>query len=213
MLPPRSRRIGTYAAALLLIGMASQADARSKSRPIRTGQMTCWNTTGNVIPCAGTGQDGDLQPGEPRFYVEKTDGTIRDKRTALSWERASDDGSIHDKDNAYSWSDAFGKIAALNAAAFAGYTDWRLPSVNELETIIDRGTFFPSVSPAFNTNCAPACTVFTCSCTVSASMIYWTSSSYVKAPQEAWLVNFFDGTTYVSSKTDTNRVRAVRGGS
>src|SRR5438034_4557408 len=31
-----------------------------------TGQATCWDSSGNVIPCAGTGQDGDLQRSEER---------------------------------------------------------------------------------------------------------------------------------------------------
>ena len=26
----------------------------------QTGQTTCWDTNGNVIPCSGTGQDGDI---------------------------------------------------------------------------------------------------------------------------------------------------------
>ena len=29
----------------------------------QTGQTTCWDTSGNVITCAGTGQDGDIQAG------------------------------------------------------------------------------------------------------------------------------------------------------
>ena len=106
----------------------------------------------------------------------------------------------------------FVKIASLNTAAFAGYTDWRVPTVNELESIANRGATLPAVPSAFHTGCGAGCTVLTCSCTVSASMIYWSSSSYVSAPGKAWLVNFYDGTTYVAVKTDGYRVRAVRDG-
>jgi len=206
------RRIGILAAVLLLASFAREADAGPRSRPIRTGQTTCWDTAGAVIPCAGTGQDGDLKPGEPRSYLDNGDGTIRDKRTALTWEKLSNDGSIHDKDNAYTWAEAFGKIDDLNMAGFAGFTDWRLPSVTELETITNRGAVLPAVSAAFNTSCGAGCTVLTCSCTLSSSMITWSSSSYVNDPDNAWLVNFFDGTAYTAMKTDSNRVRAVRGG-
>ena len=73
---------------------------------------------GTVIACAGTGQDGDLQRGEPRNQMDLGDGTIRDKRTALTWEKLSDDGTIHDKDNLYTWDEAFQKIDDLNTAAF-----------------------------------------------------------------------------------------------
>jgi hypothetical protein len=41
----------------------------------QTGQTTCYNTEGNVIPCAGSGQDGDIRAGvpwpDPRFTVNR----------------------------------------------------------------------------------------------------------------------------------------------
>jgi len=60
------------------------------------------------------------------------------------WEKLSDDGSIHDKDTTYTWANAFAtKVAALNAGGgFAGYTDWRVPNVNELQSIVN---YAPSV--------------------------------------------------------------------
>ena len=196
----------------LVIGHEAAAGAR-RSRPVKTGQTTCWDAAGNVIDCAGTGEDGELRRGEPRAYLDNGNGTIRDKRTALVWEKLSNDGTIHDKDNTYTWADAFTKIDDLNTAAFAGATDWRLPNENELETIVDRGTVFPAVSSIFDTSCASGCTVLTCSCTVSAEMIFWSSTSYVNSPASAWLVNFYDGTAYVDVKSASKRVRAVHGGS
>lgn len=196
----------------LLPEAPAHAGAR-RSRPVRTGQAACWDASGTAIACPGTGQDGDLRRGEPRAYQVPGDGTIRDKRTALMWEALSNDGSIHDKDNSYTWAQAFEKIDDLNAAAFAGFTDWRLPNENELETIVNRGTYFPSVSAEFNTACPVGCTVLTCSCTLSADEITWSSTTYVKTPSSAWLVNFYDGTAYVDPKSTPHHVRAVRGGS
>ena len=116
---------------------------------------------GTVIPCAGTGQDGELQKGLARAYVDNGDGTITDTKTGLMWEKLSDDGSIHDKDTTYTWANAFAvKVATLNGGGgFAGYTDWRVPNVNELQSLVNYGAVNPAVSPAFNTGCAPACTV------------------------------------------------------
>jgi hypothetical protein len=200
-------------ACVLAPDRSASAGAR-RSRPVKTGQTTCWNASGTAIACAGTGEDGDLQRGEPRAYQDDGDGTIRDKRSALTWEKLSNDGSIHDKDNTYDWADAFGKIDDLNTAAFAGFTDWRLPNESELETIVNRGTLFPSVSPDFNTACPSGCTVLTCSCTLSPiDEIAWSSTTYVKTPSSAWLVNFYDGTAYTDAKSVLHHVRAVRGGS
>ena len=48
---------------------------------------------GTVIPCAGTGQDGDIQAGATLSYTDNGDGTITDNNTGLMWEKKSDDGT------------------------------------------------------------------------------------------------------------------------
>ena len=104
-----------------------------------TGQTICFDTLGgaNTIPCSGTGQDGELQKGLSRSYADNGDGTITDLRTGLMWEKLSHDGTIHEVDNTYAWSQAFdGKISILNAIAFGGHADWRVPNINELASIV-----------------------------------------------------------------------------
>jgi hypothetical protein len=176
-----------------------------------TGQMTCWNSAGAIIPCAGTGQDGDIKAGAVLSYTDNGDGTITDNNTGLMWEKKSDDGTIHDKDTTYTWDNAFAvHIAGLNSAAFAGHTDWRLPNIKELQSIVNYENVAPAVSPAFNTGCVAACTVATCSCTAAAGS--WSSSTYANVPTLAWGVAFNDGVVNSGFKSNTFRVRAVRGG-
>jgi hypothetical protein len=104
------------------------------------------------------------------------------------------------------------KVATLNGGGgFAGYTDWRVPNVNELQSLANYGAVNPAVSPAFNTGCTPACTVLTCSCTLSST--YWSSSTYQDYPAFAWDVYFYDGFVTAAAKTSNYYVRAVRGGS
>jgi len=180
---------------------------------LKTGQTICYDAVVAVIACAGTGQDGELQNGLARAYVDNGDGTITDTKTGLMWEKLSHDGSIHDEDATYTWTDAFAiKVAALNGGGgFAGHTDWRVPNRSELESLPNLGAVSPAVFPAFNTGCAPACTVFTCSCTQSG--YYWSSSTYQGLPPVAWVVSFYDGDVGPDSKTPNYYVRAVRGGS
>ena len=53
----------------------------------KTGQTTC-REAGNIIDCAGTGQDGEIQAGVewpfPRF-TDNGDGTVTDNLTGLMW--------------------------------------------------------------------------------------------------------------------------------
>src|SRR5262249_36941765 len=121
-----------------------------------------------------------------------------------------DDGSIHDWDNVYSWADAFAvHIAGLNAGAgFAGHTDWRVPNVKELQSIVNYQNLNPAVSSAFNTSCSSGCTVLTCSCTAADD--YWSSTSFAPSPSNAWGVLFSAGIVSADDKDGTLHVRAVR---
>jgi hypothetical protein len=185
------------------------------SQPLKTGQTTPF----------GPGSDGDVQAGNARSYTDNGDGTITDNKTGLMWEKKDQAGGIHDFNNAYTWCGAScgstdlmdGPItttflAGLNAGAgFAGHTDWRIPNVNELLTVMNYGNFNPIVDTIFNTNCAPGCTVLTCSCTGPA--ILFTSTGYPPDPSGVWVVNFGNGqaTLDVKNRSDIG-ARAVRGG-
>jgi Protein of unknown function (DUF1566) len=177
-----------------------------------TGQTTCWDTNGKVIACSGTGQDGQIQAGGALAYVDNGDGTITDLNTHLMWEKKSADGSIHDQSKPYAWADAFSTfIGGLNAGGgFAGHTDWRLPNVKELLSIVNYQNFIPAVSAAFNANCAPGCTVTTCSCTQSDG--YWSATTGAGNPGYAWSVDFYSGDVGGPNKPSDGYVRAVRSG-
>jgi uncharacterized protein DUF1566 len=175
-----------------------------------TGQTTCWNESGAVIACPGTGQDGDIQAGSALSYTDNGDGTLSDNNTKLVWEKQSFDGSIHDMRTAFKWDQAFAHVAELNKANFAGHDDWRLPNLRELESIVDYVYHDPVVAPAFNHDCKRGATVLSGSCT--ASDFYWSSTTFEFNPKLALRVVFDHGFTEDSDKRSTHHVRAVRGG-
>lgn len=191
----------------------------NRGHRLKTGQAECFSGSSTApIACPGTGRDGEFQAGLDRVHVDNGDGTISDLKTGLTWEKLSWDGSIHDRLNQYSWQDAYAlKIAALNTIAFAGHTDWRLPNVNELQTILHYGTTYPMVAPAFHTGCAAGCTTLTCSCGWNSgyggSERYWTSTTFAQAPFYVWTVAAYDGSVDYTARNEVRHVRAVRGGS
>lgn len=195
---------------------ADLAACQAQTAPVvlRTGQLVCYDGGGSPIPCAGTGQDGDLQKGAVLNYVDNGDGTITDTWTKLTWEKLSLDGSVHDANAGYVWGTAFNKISALNAAGFAGHSDWRLPNINELRSLLLDQVLSSSpviYDPIFNTGCNTGCSVTTCSCT---QYLYWSSTSYAPSPSNSWIVDFLAGIATPRFKGNSaTYVRAVRGGS
>ena len=78
---------------------------------------------------------------------------VRDNVTGLIWEVKTDDGTIHDKDNTYGWSQLESSfIATLNVTNFGGFSDWRVPVIKELASIVNRNTYDPSVDIGFFPN-------------------------------------------------------------
>lgn len=183
------------------------------SMPLRTGQESCFDAAGVEQPCEGTGQDGEFRVGAPRDFVDNGDGTVTDRGTGLVWEKLSDDGSIHDKDDVYAWSAAFsGKIAALNASAFAGHDDWRLPNIRELETIADYARYSPGFVSPLSENCEPGCSAIDCGCVLQDGTT-WSSTSYADEPMLAWgLFHPNAASTILYKGEAVLSVRAVRGG-
>lgn len=175
---------------------------------LKTGQTICYNGSGATIACAGTGQDGDLKKGLARSYLDNGNGTVTDLKTGLMWEKLSNDGSTHDVDNTFTWTNAFTKVTGLNMAAFAGHADWRLPNRNELESLVNLAASSPTIDAPFNTGCAAACSVTTCSCTKP--FTYWSSTSVAANPGNGWLVDFLTGGVTSANKASVTYVRAVR---
>jgi Protein of unknown function (DUF1566) len=81
---------------------------------------------------------------------------VKDKGSGLTWEVKSADDSIHGMDVRYGWSDATETfIAVLNQKKFGGYSDWRMPTEDEIHTIREKkntphinSNFFPNTAPA-----------------------------------------------------------------
>jgi len=63
-------------------------------------------------------------------FVNNGDGTITDQATALMWSQA-------DSGTGYDWPGALAWVQAKNAVNYLGHSDWRLPNIKELQSIVD----------------------------------------------------------------------------
>ena len=159
----------------------------------KTGQTTCYDSLGNVIVCAGTGQDGEMQAGvtwpTPRFTVSGE--CVTDNLTSLMWARNANliksinpgfDTDSTPGDGAVFWQHA---LDYVNGLSLCGYTDWRLPNRKELHSLDDFSRYNPSLPldyPFLNVQ----------------SAYYWSSTSdHITGPQAAWVVGMWDKDEYM----------------
>jgi hypothetical protein len=133
---------------------------------------------------------------KPRFQ-EKDNATVTDWKTGLMWQKRTndiDDNEIINDNDAVSWEDALHYCEQL---VFAGYTDWHLPNVRELQSIVDYNYFDASVEQNFFE---------------SANKLYWTSTPRIHGTSYsyAWQIDFHKGITNYNKKTYHRFVRCVR---
>jgi len=110
---------------------------------------------------------------------------IVDKKTSIVWQ---DTISIPKLD----WQDA---KKYCNNLIIDGYSDWELPTIDQLMTITDKKKYKPSLKTSFKH---------------FKSDYYWTSSEYVDADEKVWIVSFLDGGDFYNNKKNLYYVRCVR---
>lgn len=150
---------------------------------------------------------------------------VRDNHTGLIWEIKQPVGSfgLRDANHTYSWynpdyntnggdvgmqnggncqgsaCDTQAFVNAVNAEGLCGASDWRLPSVNELLSIVHNGRYYPAIDQNYFPN------------TPSSSVYYWSFSSYAVHRGNAWVV-VDNGVVSWFSKDSNYYVRLVRSG-
>jgi hypothetical protein len=135
--------------------------------------------------------------------LDNGNGTVTDNNTGLIWQKCSN-GQNNDRvcsgtASVYNWYEATGDVC--KALRTGGHSDWRLPSKNELATIVDRSA--PQSGPTIKASYFPG--------TIKAG--YWSSTADASKPDFAWLVDFVKGHVIPAvNKKNHWYVRCVRAG-
>lgn len=140
---------------------------------------------------------------------------VKDLNTGLMWELKTADGGLHDQAKTFTnydsttakqrWNgrayvrptraqlmaptNSLGFVAAVNAAGLCGHKGWRLPTADELQSLVDYGVGFGSGKTAIDATFFPG-TQFE---NVWPFSGYWTSSPLVGNADTAWVVSFNGG--------------------
>ncbi|MEQ1837635.1 MAG: DUF1566 domain-containing protein, partial [Candidatus Nitrotoga sp.] len=92
---------------------------------------------------------------------------------------------------------------SVNAQGLCGFSDWRLPTADELQSIVDYGVAYPG--PTIDASWFPN----------TQGNLYWSASPFVGVvgdDDDAWDVYFFNGNVSVNSLNFSYPVRLVRAG-
>lgn len=131
-------------------------------------------------------------------FVDKTlgiDDIVFDRATGLMWPaRGNMAGGAFGC--VFTWNNAVDYCAGLN---FAGFTDWRLPNIRELLSIIDHEQINPALEPGHWTGIV--------------NDNYWSSTTYVGNTTIAWESWLGSGSKGGTPKTNSRYILAVRKGS
>ena len=165
--------------------------------------LPCRATAGQLEPSAPPGPTmktldeipptwSQKLPAAQRF-VEVLDGAgVLDKETGLVWEKSPDT-------NARTWTEA---IYYCYNKTVGGRKGWRLPTVDELASLVDptqTDPALPSGHPFVNVQSG-------------SYLLYWSSTEYAGTPDSAWLVYMANGLVTIDYEARYHYMWAVRGG-
>ena len=166
----------------------------------KTGQTKSYDNYGYMVTDGRIKDDGYYQKGvAPEYSRDDAKEIVIDHVTGLKWQ-----DNIAAKTVEKNWAEAKNYCQNLS---LGGYTDWRLPTVDELIYIVD-------FTPPRYTSAAIDTTVFQNTRSALQSALYWSSSLVVDSESFAWSVDF----KYGSGEGDDwdhnsyyHNVRCVRG--
>ena len=145
-----------------------------------------------------------IPPTTPNSQLDDNgDGTITDTATGLIWKKCSegltDENCSTGSATTLTWNIALQAADTLNnTGGFAGKTDWRLPNMKELQSIVEVACSLPRINSDRFPN--------------TAQSNFWSASAHADGSAYAWYVGFGLGSSGSNNRGNSYPVRLVRGG-
>jgi len=162
-----------------------------------TGQHSCFDEKGDVIACPDGFQDGAEPHGPvwPRERFAVREEGVLDRLTGLEWHLQATLTDIP-----LSWPEAFELVRKMNMTALPIDRQWRVPNINELESLIDCSQHSPALPHSHPFR--------------SVKDVYWSSTTSFYETDWAWALYMEKGALGVGVKgNSTFYVWPVRDGS
>lgn len=144
----------------------------------------------SMLPSLGETEENTEK--KPRF--ELIASVLHDRKSGLMWTANADLA-----ERTLSWEGAQDYIVRLNMDRHAGYGNWRMPSLEELQTLLEQ------VKLAGFDGTAPAKTVAAGLLKLGVRNVqndgYWSSTTNIYYSAEAWYVSMTDGSCAVADKS------------
>ncbi|MEI7839435.1 MAG: DUF1566 domain-containing protein [Methylococcaceae bacterium] len=217
-------KIGIYNASNVLQGSTSDGTYVISSSSSATVSTTDSSTTDYSKTTGYTkiANNSSTVSDSAKLGTNPTDwACTQDNKTGLIWEVKTTDGGLRDMSNYYSWyepdarknggfagyqnlgscngsdCDIYAFKNAVNIQGLCGATDWRVPTKEELLSIVKSGATYPSIDTTYFPN--------------TKRSWFWSSSFSAGFSSYAWGVGFDSGFSGGNSESFNGRVRLVRG--
>lgn len=162
----------------------------------KTGQITSYQSGDDGYYEAGWWTSCNNSNNRQRFVIRNinADEVVIDRATGLMWPRDGSSAGGNNNQSEY-WADAVDYCQGLS---FAGFSDWRLPNMKELVSIIDYENSDGLPTGVFEN-------------IGGKSKSYWSSTTYVDDTTQALMLDFIGKEVFERTKTSAQyRVLAVR---
>lgn len=175
----------------------TKLDDHSRALPDSASSWSCVRDNVTGLIWEGKTTDGGLHGNAHTYSWYNSDEKTNGGREGVAG--SPDDTTCGDPISLPEGCDTEKFVTAVNKTGWCGFNDWRMPTAEELNSIVNYGKSMPAIDGRYFPN-------------VVLPAGFWSASSFAPEPSFAWIVIFDEGVVSHCVKAWGYYVRLVRGG-